>query len=185
MKTCSFEACGRPLKAKGLCFPHYMQKRRGQELRPVGSPRLEEPQPCLISGCPHPAKSLGLCNTHNEQRRQGREVGPVQVRARGEGKGWKNDQGYIVLARPDHPNAGKKGLILEHRYVMSALLGRPLRPGENVHHKNGVRDDNRPENLELWIVSQPSGQRLDEVLAWVVYLSETYSDEIAKIKGIA
>jgi hypothetical protein len=53
-----------------------------------------------------------------------------------------------------------------HVVVMVEVLGRPLQPGEEVHHLNGHRSDNRPENLELWTKSQPKGQRARDLLAW-------------------
>lgn len=51
---------------------------------------------------------------------------------------------------------------------MEQKLGRPLRPHEQVHHLNGIRHDNRSENLELWTKVQPYGQRAADLAAWVV-----------------
>lgn len=71
--------------------------------------------------------------------------------------------GYKSVVCHGHPNAmGKKGRILEHVMIMSNYLGRPIKKGETIHHLNGIRNDNRIENLELWDSSHPSGQRVED-----------------------
>ena len=79
--------------------------------------------------------------------------------ASGAGDAGVDPKGYVWVKAPKgHPNArGKSGWIMEHVLVMSTLLGRPLRKGEQVHHKNLIKSDNRPENLELWNTNQPTG----------------------------
>lgn len=90
-------------------------------------------------------------------------------RSKGErGGNWKGGRhkcrGYVLICSTDHPSPRKVGgrYMFEHRLVMEKVLGRYLLPHENVHHKNGIRDDNRPENLELWVKQQPPGQRSHE-----------------------
>lgn len=57
---------------------------------------------------------------------------------------------------------------------MEEMIGRSLFSNENVHHKNGVRHDNRPENLELWVKSQPSGQRPEDLVTWAWEIISRY-----------
>jgi len=84
----------------------------------------------------------------------------------------KTVDGYIQVYAPNHPRAGRRNsYVREHIIVMEKHLGRFLKKGENVHHKNGIRDDNRIANLELWVSYQPSGQRVKDLIAFV---SKTY-----------
>jgi HNH endonuclease len=84
---------------------------------------------------------------------------------------WKGGQtrhkkGYLMSRTPGHPRAVTGNYVFEHILVMERLLGRYLLPDETVHHRNGVRDDNRPENLELWTAPQPAGIRASDAVAW-------------------
>lgn len=61
----------------------------------------------------------------------------------------KHSEGYVYRKADFHPNADKEGYVLEHRLIMEGLIGRLLTKKEVVHHINGIKNDNRPENLEL------------------------------------
>lgn len=85
----------------------------------------------------------------------------------------KTPQGYVKVYCPDHPKSHKK-FIFEHRLVMEEKIGRYLTNKEEVHHKNGIRDDNRIENLELWVSSHPKGQRVEDLLKFAKEIIRIY-----------
>lgn len=97
------------------------------------------------------------------------------------GSGYIGKNGYKTIYKPNCENKkNSAGQVLEHTWVMSQYLGRPLRKGESVHHKNGIRHDNRIENLELWSSYQPSGQRVDDKIQWCKYFLENYEYKVIK-----
>lgn len=81
-------------------------------------------------------------------------------------------KGYVMIHIANAKGAGV--YMPEHRMVMEERLGRPLRKGETVHHKNGVRDDNRPENLELWTKNHTPGQRVADLIVWARQILDEY-----------
>lgn len=144
---------------------------------------------CVWPGCEREQERGQLCAVHYERRRQGRDmddfVGAPKTYETGLTRKVNKD-GYVEVKRPGHfgkPKARGADWYDEHRYVMELRLGRPLRSDENIHHINGIRDDNRPENLELWTSSQPSGQRVIDLLDWADYIIAQYEPELEKLRG--
>jgi hypothetical protein len=83
--------------------------------------------------------------------------------------GWKGGRrkgpkGYVLIYMPNHPNVKQDGYVWEHQYIMSEYLGRPLTKDETVHHKNGIRNDNKIENLELMCKHHFYGQRVSDLV---------------------
>ena len=129
--------------------------------------------------CPA-CRSRDLCQCG--EPKQGKSVTCVKCRSvdgasngRWTGGRTRHKAGYVMLWAPTHPRAGKGQYVFEHIIVMERIIGRHLLPTESVHHRNGVRDDNRPENLELWTRPQPTGIRVSDAIAWAREILALYT----------
>lgn len=86
-----------------------------------------------------------------------------------EAGGIIGESGYVRITPPE---GGSR--VYEHRYVMEQFIGRALLDHENVHHKDGNRSNNDLSNLEIWSCTQPSGQRIEDKVAWAVEILKLY-----------
>jgi hypothetical protein len=200
---CVIDGCEKPIKARGWCDMHYARWRQGVDLnlphlRPPRASKCSIPEcqrkpaalgwcmyhyqmnratpPCAVAGCERASRAKGLCDPHYRRQWRNGAPGAVHIRVSAPpGSGHINRDGYKLITRDGVP-------IFEHRAVMENAIGRPLYEDETVHHINGIRLDNRAENLELWSSHHPPGQRITDLLDWAHEIIRRYEDEASLLE---
>jgi hypothetical protein len=174
LNTCSIDDCPKKVKSNKMCAMHWKRNWKYGDPSTVkqrgGLNKIADY--CTIEDCSKPYQAKGYCQMH--YRRWDLYGDPHRVQKHTQPRGRQ----YKYVLAPDHPNAIANGTIAEHRLIMSEMIGRALLPGENVHHINGDKFDNRCENLELWNTSQPAGQRPTDKVAYAVKILELYAPEL-------
>lgn len=175
VKPCMVECCPNTSTGRGLCHGHYLRLIR------LGDVQAERPLDrrvngmCVVAECENKATARGLCSTHRARLRTSGDVRADTPVKKVEGTG-SISHGYRMVPVPRELRhlVQNRRTELEHRLVMAQMLGRPLTADESVHHRNGDRLDNQPENLELWSRYQPRGQRVSDKLEYAFELIRRY-----------
>lgn len=168
---CSVAGCTDPPRSRGWCAKHYERWRQhGDPTATLRTPNSESPSVCIVRGCGRPHLAKGYCTLHYNRARRSEDVGEAAARRAPNGTGYINPAGYRVRTIK-----GKN--VYEHRAVAEQKLGRAMTADETVHHINGQRADNRPENLEVWVSSHPAGQRIEDVVAHAEMILARYAPD--------
>jgi hypothetical protein len=157
--TCPID--GTVFQARWMYRLKRYQRYCSRACRDIGATGPHISRACANSGCPNTIHRAAWYGTPRAVRRGHRvrycsTACYMAVRWGDKPARIVSAMGYVFVKAPlSYANGGRR--IQEHRLVMEQLLGRRLVPGETVHHKNGDRADNRPDNLELWTRAQPAG----------------------------
>jgi hypothetical protein len=177
--TCVVDKCDLEQYAWHMCKLHQRRLRTtGQtDLAQRVSHNKSIHEICVMDECGKKHIAKGFCSTHYRSYKAWLDK-DRSYENRSRINPSLDKEGYVLLYLPDHPNASVNGQYSQHRLVMEQTLGRYLVKGENVHHKNGVRNDNRPENLEVWSIIQPKGQRIEDKVEYAMEILALYAPHL-------
>lgn len=177
-RECAVQGCGRKAVTRGWCHGHYLRWSRTGDVQAEVPLQRGRRSCCSVVGCVRPVKSGGMCEAHRQRAKSTGDVRP-ELPLREPPSGSHLSHGYRRVTVPPAERwlVGGTTTAAEHRLVMARFLGRPLRPDESVHHRNGDRTDNRLENLELWARYQPTGARVVDLIAWARHVLARYEDD--------
>ena len=177
-RECEVPGCDRRARTRGWCHGHYLRWSRTGDFQADVPLRRSSRGTCAVSGCARAVASAGLCEAHRQRvRLTGDAAADTPLR---EPPALRHlSHGYVRVPVPaaDRWLVNGATTAAEHRLVMSRTLRRPLTAKESVHHRNGDRTDNRPDNLELWTRWQPTGGRVEDKVAWAKEILERYAPE--------
>lgn len=124
---------------------------------------------CSHCGNDNHSSYKNLCGFCYQRKKRGKDLNDIKHSK--SIRGCQRKDGYISISI-------NKKRMLEHHLVMMKYLGRSLKNEERIHHKNGIRNDNRIENLELWTVAHPCGKRVEDMIQWAKEFLEDYGYKI-------
>lgn len=176
-QQCRVEGCERTRRRLGYCVMHYTRVRATGDPGPAEPLRLDgdlrdaaaHSWLCSVEGCERRHYARGFCNLHWRRFKKTGDPGPADPHRGRKGGGTLTKHGYRQVYDGDK-------LVMEHRLVVARHLGRELLPHETVHHRNGVRDDNRIENLELRSGYHPKGAAVKDHIAWAREILRRYEN---------
>ena len=177
-RRCTVVDCPHAAEARGLCHGHLLRLLRTGDW-PLDLLSSRKRSFCSVLDCDRWAHANSVCPTHYRRLIKHGDLRADEPVKTALGIGFLN-HGYRIVPIPRelrHLTNGKTPAE-EHRLVMAMHLGRSLEREEVVHHRNGVRTDNRIENLELWSKAQPSGQRIEDKVQFALDLLRRYRPEL-------